>query len=205
MRGSWAGAMGHTQWMPDTWLTLGMDYDGDGRVSPFGPPDDALGSSARFLVRRGKYRRGETLPSTARAAGVQKAYMTERGFAVLAAVEKVAAGLGVTPTQVAISWLAHRPGITAPIASATSKTQLRELVAGVELQLDAEARKAELAEFLLRCVRECRPLLDPSIPLGIPAPMSKPQRGPTPNSYYKKKHEAGNYGTYFLHHVWSYR
>jgi lytic murein transglycosylase len=59
MRGSWAGAMGHTQWMPDTWLTLGMDYDGDGRVSPFGPPDDALGSSAKFLVRRGKYRRGE--------------------------------------------------------------------------------------------------------------------------------------------------
>jgi membrane-bound lytic murein transglycosylase B len=59
LRGSWAGAMGHTQWMPDTWLTLGMDYDGDGRVSPFGPPDDALGSSARFLVRRGKYRRGE--------------------------------------------------------------------------------------------------------------------------------------------------
>jgi len=46
-----------------------------------------------------------------------------------------------TPTQAAISWLAHRPGITAPIASATSKTQLQELMAGVELQLDAEARK----------------------------------------------------------------
>jgi aryl-alcohol dehydrogenase-like predicted oxidoreductase len=75
------------------------------------------------------------------AAGVQKAYMTERGFAVLAAVEKIAAGLGVTPTQVAISWLAHRPGITAPIASATSKPQLQELLAGVELQLDAEADK----------------------------------------------------------------
>jgi lytic murein transglycosylase len=59
LRGSWAGAMGHTQWMPETWLTLGMDYDGDGRVSPFGSPADALGSSARFLVRRGNYRRGE--------------------------------------------------------------------------------------------------------------------------------------------------
>ena len=59
MRGSWAGAMGHTQWMPSVWLTVGFDYDGDGRVSPFGPPDDALGSSARFLVERGKYRRGE--------------------------------------------------------------------------------------------------------------------------------------------------
>ena len=59
MRGSWAGAMGHTQWMPEVWLNVGFDYDHDGRVSPFGKPDDALGSSARFLVNRGKYRRGE--------------------------------------------------------------------------------------------------------------------------------------------------
>src|SRR6201992_4355764 len=36
-----------------------MDYDGDGRVSPFGKPDDALGSTARYLVNRGKYHRGE--------------------------------------------------------------------------------------------------------------------------------------------------
>ncbi len=36
MRGSWAGAMGHTQWMPEVWLNVGIDYDGDGRVSPFG-------------------------------------------------------------------------------------------------------------------------------------------------------------------------
>ncbi len=30
MRGSWAGAMGHTQWMPEVWLNVGFDYDGDG-------------------------------------------------------------------------------------------------------------------------------------------------------------------------------
>ncbi|MEA2911759.1 MAG: rane-bound lytic murein transglycosylase [Bradyrhizobium sp.] len=59
MRGSWAGAMGHTQWMPEVWLNVGIDYDGDGKISPFGKPDDALGSSARFLVNRGKYHRGE--------------------------------------------------------------------------------------------------------------------------------------------------
>jgi membrane-bound lytic murein transglycosylase B len=59
MRGSWAGAMGHTQWMPEVWLHVGMDYDHDGRVSPFGKPDDALGSTARFLVDRGKYHPGE--------------------------------------------------------------------------------------------------------------------------------------------------
>ncbi|MBY0382013.1 MAG: lytic murein transglycosylase [Xanthobacteraceae bacterium] len=59
MRGSWAGAMGNTQWMPEVWLNVGFDYDGDGRVSPFGKPDDALGSTARYLVSRGKYRRNE--------------------------------------------------------------------------------------------------------------------------------------------------
>ena len=59
MVGSWAGAMGHTQWMPEVWLHVGMDYNNDGKISPFGAPDDALGSTARFLVERGKYRRGE--------------------------------------------------------------------------------------------------------------------------------------------------
>jgi membrane-bound lytic murein transglycosylase B len=59
MIGSWAGAMGHTQWMPEVWLNVGIDYDGDGRISPYGEPDDALGSTARFFVERGKYRRGK--------------------------------------------------------------------------------------------------------------------------------------------------
>jgi lytic murein transglycosylase len=65
MRGSWAGAMGHTQWMPEVWLNVGIDYDSDGRVSP----DDALGSSARFLVNRGKYHRGEHWGYEVRAPG----------------------------------------------------------------------------------------------------------------------------------------
>jgi lytic murein transglycosylase len=59
MIGSWAGAMGHTQWMPEVWLHMGVDFNGDGRISPFGPPDDALAGTAQYLLRRGKYRRGE--------------------------------------------------------------------------------------------------------------------------------------------------
>jgi membrane-bound lytic murein transglycosylase B len=59
MVGSWAGAMGHTQWMPEVWLNMGVDFDGDGRVSPFGPPDDALAGTARYIAQRGHYRRGE--------------------------------------------------------------------------------------------------------------------------------------------------
>jgi membrane-bound lytic murein transglycosylase B len=58
MIGSWAGAMGHTQWMPEVWLHMGVDFDGDGRISPFGPPDDALAGTARYILERGKYKRG---------------------------------------------------------------------------------------------------------------------------------------------------
>jgi lytic murein transglycosylase len=59
MIGSWAGAMGHTQWMPEVWLRMGVDYDRDGKIFPFGKPDDALAGTAHYLVSRGKYRRGE--------------------------------------------------------------------------------------------------------------------------------------------------
>ncbi|MGH6789515.1 MAG: lytic murein transglycosylase [Pseudolabrys sp.] len=60
MIGSWAGAMGHTQWMPEVWLHMGVDYDHDGHVSPFGKPDDSLAGTARYLLERGHYRRGES-------------------------------------------------------------------------------------------------------------------------------------------------
>jgi peptidoglycan lytic transglycosylase B len=59
MRGSWAGAMGHTQWMPEVWLNVGVDYDKDGRIYPFGSPHDALAGTANYLKTRGRYRRGE--------------------------------------------------------------------------------------------------------------------------------------------------
>jgi lytic murein transglycosylase len=66
MIGSWAGAMGHTQWMPEVWLHMGVDYDHDGRVTPFGKPDDSLAGTARYLLERGKYRRGEAWGCEAR-------------------------------------------------------------------------------------------------------------------------------------------
>ncbi len=69
MRGSWAGAMGHTQWMPEVWLNMGVDYDHDGRVSPFGKPDDALAGTAQYLLKRGKYRAGEHWGYEVRAGG----------------------------------------------------------------------------------------------------------------------------------------
>jgi aryl-alcohol dehydrogenase-like predicted oxidoreductase len=84
----------------------------------------------------GKYRRDDSLPDTARAAGVQKNYMNDRGFRVLAALEDAAEKAGATPSQLALAWIIHRRGITSAIASATSVSQLRELLGAVELQLD---------------------------------------------------------------------
>ena len=78
MIGSWAGAMGHTQWMPQVWLSMGVDGNGDGRISPFGPPDDAFAGTAHYLVKRGRYRRGEgwgyevRLPAKARSGARER-------------------------------------------------------------------------------------------------------------------------------------
>jgi lytic murein transglycosylase len=80
MIGSWAGAMGHTQWMPEVWLHMGVDFDRDGRISPFGKPDDAFAGTARYLVARGNYRRGEawgyevSLPGSRLAQGRWHSY-----------------------------------------------------------------------------------------------------------------------------------
>jgi lytic murein transglycosylase len=82
MIGSWAGAMGHTQWMPEVWLQMGVDYDHDGRASPFGKPDDALAGTARYLVERGKYRRGDTWGCEVKLpAGFKKGDRSARSYA----------------------------------------------------------------------------------------------------------------------------
>jgi aryl-alcohol dehydrogenase-like predicted oxidoreductase len=98
-------------------------------------PYSSLGSG--FLS--GKYRPGKDLPATARAANVEKGYMTARGFAVLEAIDQVAKKTGATHAQIALSWMAHRPGITAPIASATSPAQLKEILGALDLKLDTES------------------------------------------------------------------
>src|SRR5262249_22576860 len=87
----------------------------------------------------GKYQAGQPLPSSARAGDVQQDYMNERGFAVLQAVVEVAREHNAGPAQVALAWLMARPGITAPIASATTVEQTRELLGATEVRLDGEA------------------------------------------------------------------
>jgi aryl-alcohol dehydrogenase-like predicted oxidoreductase len=86
----------------------------------------------------GKYRSQEDLSKSARGKFVQK-YMNDRGFRVLDALEQVAGQHGSTPGKVAIAWLLARPSITAPIASATSLEQLKELIDAVNLELDSDS------------------------------------------------------------------
>ena len=59
MLGSWAGAMGHTQFMPASFLENAVDFTGDGRRDIWGPdPTDSLASTANYLARAG-WRQGQ--------------------------------------------------------------------------------------------------------------------------------------------------
>lgn len=85
----------------------------------------------------GKYRPGTEVTNRARGKNVEK-YMNDRGFGILAALDQVAQRQVATTGQVALAWLMARPSITAPIASATSSPQIKELIAAVEMELDPE-------------------------------------------------------------------
>ncbi|HEY8368142.1 MAG TPA: aldo/keto reductase [Thermodesulfobacteriota bacterium] len=89
--------------------------------------------AAGFLT--GKYRSEADLSKSPRGAGVRK-YLDARGLRILEALDEVAARYGATPAQVALAWLAARPAVTAPIASATSLEQLTEILAAARLVLD---------------------------------------------------------------------
>jgi len=91
--------------------------------------------AAGFLS--GKYRSVED--ASGPRGGTVRAYCNEKGFGVLAALDRAAARLGGTPAQVALAWVMTRPGLAAPIASATKVEQLNDLVTAASLKLDAEA------------------------------------------------------------------
>lgn len=65
-------------------------------------------------------------------------YMTPRGFRILDALDAVAARHGANPAQVALAWVAAQPGLTGPIASATTAAQVADLVRAATLALSAQ-------------------------------------------------------------------
>lgn len=85
----------------------------------------------------GKYRSEADLSKSARGGGM-KDRLNPRGLRILDALDRVAETHGVRPATVALAWLIARPGITAPIASATSPEQLEDQIAATRLTLAAD-------------------------------------------------------------------
>ncbi len=94
-----------------------------------------FGLASGFLT--GKYRGEADFGKSVRGERMGK-LLAGKGAAVLAAMDAVAEETGSTHAQIALAWLAAQPGVTAPIASATSVAQLDELIAGWELELSQD-------------------------------------------------------------------
>lgn len=92
----------------------------------------------------GKYRSEADLAQSVRGQGVKTLAFHERGWRVLAALETVATRRAAPMSAVALAWQMRQPGIVAPIASATSLAQWRELSQSAHLVL-SDAEMAELA------------------------------------------------------------
>jgi aryl-alcohol dehydrogenase-like predicted oxidoreductase len=90
----------------------------------------------------GKYRSKEDLGKSVRGGGIQE-YLNPRGMRILAALDTVSARHKATQAEVALAWVITRPGVTAPIASATRLDQVDSLIKAVSLTLGAD----DLAEL----------------------------------------------------------
>lgn len=89
----------------------------------------------------GKYRSAADASKSARGQGVVEKYLNPRGLRILDALDTVAASHQVSPTQVALAWQIARPSITAPIVSATSLSQIDDLVQATQLRLSTTERE----------------------------------------------------------------
>jgi len=92
--------------------------------------------AAGFLT--GKYRSEADFGKSARGPGMKK-FMNPRGTKILDALDEVSTHYSATPAQIALAWLMARPGVTAPIASATNPDQLRDILRSAEIKLDSES------------------------------------------------------------------
>jgi aryl-alcohol dehydrogenase-like predicted oxidoreductase len=83
----------------------------------------------------GKYRSAADAAKSVRGRKIVDTYLNERGLRILAALDEAVETTGATHAQVALAWTMAQPGITAPIASATSLAQLDDLVKAAYLSL----------------------------------------------------------------------
>ena len=108
---------------------------------------------ARGLLAGNRTREGERLTTRAQTDGFgDSLYTPDVDFAVVDRTAEVAAARGVPPAQVALAWLLHKPGVTAPIVGATKLGHLEDAIAAEQLVLDAD---------------EIAPLEEPYVPHAV--------------------------------------
>ncbi|GAB7092118.1 aldo/keto reductase [Halorubrum luteum] len=89
----------------------------------------------------GKYDRDQDLPAGSKVAAssrFRESYLTEENFDLHEELDRVAAEVDASPAQVALAWLAHRRGVSAPIVGARTVDQLTENLAAATIDLSAE-------------------------------------------------------------------
>ena len=149
MRGSWAGAMGHTQFIPTTYLGYAVDITGDGRRDIWNSVADALGSTANYLKRRG-WRRGLPWGWKVSVPARARHLIGRRHARSIRTWEK----LGVRPllarsfyARNARAWLVHLPGaghylVTRNFRALLAYNNAKTYAVAVGLLADAIARAA---------------------------------------------------------------
>lgn len=145
-----AAQLGHALALADAGLpayqVLQPEYNLYARGSFEGPLRDlciarGLGVVSYFALASGfltgKYRGPQDLGQSARGEDMGD-YFTPRGFAILDALDRVAATHNVTPAEIALAWVMAQPGITAPIASATKTAHVESFARAAALSLTTE-------------------------------------------------------------------
>ena len=116
------------------------DREGFEKVQDYSVKNDVSGihyfSLARGFVS-GKYRTPEDAGKSPRGPAVVQKYLNPKGFRILAALDAISARTGASLTAIALAWLNAQPGTGAPIASATTVEQVKELAEGARLALSA--------------------------------------------------------------------
>lgn len=103
--------------------------------------EEGLGVITYFSLAKGflsgKYRGAADIGQSVRGGGVES-YLNPRGFAILGALDMLAAKHNAAPAEIALAWIIAAKGVTAPIASATSIMQLESMILAGSLKLDRE-------------------------------------------------------------------